>query len=108
MILKRIGVMSAFKIGGTVYAILGLIMGGIFSLMSLMGAAFGGGNELSGPEAMILGVGAIFFMPLFYGFIGAMGGVIGSVIYNVIASMIGGLEVELESTEIDAPPVGLG
>lgn len=108
MVLKRIGIASAAKIGGILYAVIGLIAGALLSLMSLMGAALGSGSELGGAEALFFGLGAIFFLPFFYGIMGAVFCAIGSAVYNVIASMTGGLQVELETEQIEAPPIGMG
>jgi len=45
---------------------------------------------------MMFGVGAIVFLPIFYGVIGAVGGAICAALYNVFAGMIGGVELNLE------------
>ena len=37
MVIKRIGPVSCAKITGTLYAILGLVIGGVFSLVALAG-----------------------------------------------------------------------
>jgi hypothetical protein len=50
----------------------------------------------------VFGVGAVFLLPIVYGIMGFLGGVITAVIYNLAAGAVGGLEVELE------PPRGRG
>ena len=74
MKLKRIGVLSCGLVSGVLYAIIGFLIRGMFSLIALMGAAIGGMN--SGGEAigMLFGLGAIIFAPLFYGVLGFIGG----------------------------------
>jgi hypothetical protein len=44
----------------------------------------------------IFGVGAVIFLPLLYGFFGAIGALISSAIYNMVAGMVGGVELTIE------------
>jgi hypothetical protein len=93
--IKRIGILSAGLMLGALYAVLGLIAGGILTMMSLAGfAAAGGGQDAVG--ALIFGGGAIIILPLFYGTMGFIGGILMSFVYNVVAMMVGGVAVELE------------
>jgi hypothetical protein len=41
-------------------------------------------------------VGAIVIAPVFYGVLGAIGGLIMAFLYNIVARMAGGIEVQLE------------
>ncbi len=97
MVLKSIGVASCAKLMGAMYAAIGLILGAMFALLSVLGAglaaAAGDGNAFFG---MIFGVGGIIFLPIFYGVLGFIGGAITAVVYNVVAGLAGGLELELE------------
>jgi hypothetical protein len=83
---------------GALYVFVGLIVGGIFFLISLVGIAVGGGG---GGEAvmggLIGGVGAIILFPLLYGAMGFIGGIIGAVLYNLVAGIVGGIRMDLES-----------
>jgi hypothetical protein len=96
--IRRFGVFSVGKVMGMVYALIGLIAGAIFALISLFGAAVGAslaedaGGALPGA---IFGVGAIIFLPILYGLIGFIGGLIVAAIYNLVAGITGGVEVEL-------------
>ena len=56
MIIKRVGPVSCAKIAGTLYAIFGLVVGGIVSLVALAG---GFGSNASAPAGIraIIGVG---------------------------------------------------
>jgi hypothetical protein len=66
--------------------------------MALMGVAAGGLDGGGGDEAtvgMIFGVGAIICFPVMYGAMGFIFGAIGAFIYNLVAQMIGGVEIEL-------------
>lgn len=103
MIVKRIGVWSLAKISGLVYGGMGLIFGAIFGFFSLVGmgmasvAADQGGGPMEALFSMLFGAGAVLLMPLFYGFMGLVGGAITALIYNLAARLVGGLTLELES-----------
>lgn len=89
-----IGVLSLAKMLGVFYALLGLFFGGLLSLFSVMGAAIGGGDS-GGIAAMLFGVGAVIILPIVYGCIGFVGGLIAAPLYNLVAKIMGGLEIEL-------------
>ena len=93
VIIKRIGVVSAGKILGLLYALMGLIFGIIVSLISLIGGVF-----LKGAPSVsaIFGIGAIIYFPIMYGIMGFISGAIMAFLYNLIAGWIGGIEVETE------------
>jgi hypothetical protein len=98
IIVRRVGVFSLAKIMGVLYALLGLILGGLFSCISLIGtlAAMPQLSEGSGDQAfgLLFGVGAIIFLPLIYGLMGFIGGLIIAALYNLVAGRIGGIELE--------------
>ena len=97
MVLKRIGILSAGKIAGLIYACFGLLVGAFFSLFALIGSVAGmSAGEEEAAFGLLFGVGAVIIMPLFYGFIGFVGGLISALIYNLLAKVVGGLELELE------------
>lgn len=83
---------------GGLYALFGLIIGGFFTLFSLAGmaAAAGQGND---PTAILFGAGAVIVIPLLYGFFGFIGGIITALIYNLVAMVFGGVEIELSQYE---------
>lgn len=95
MKIKSVGVLSAGLVVGALYAVLGLIAGGILTLMSLAGIAAAGGGRDAG-AALLFGGGAIVILPLLYGTVGFIGGIIMSFVYNVVALITGGLAIELE------------
>jgi hypothetical protein len=97
MVVKRVGPLSVAKNAAVLYAVLGLIMGGIFSLAAVA-FPFSGADD-SGAAAGIagmLGVGAIVMFPIFYACMGFVGALIASALYNVVASMVGGIEIDVE------------
>ena len=94
MVINRIGPMSCAKVAGTLYAILGIVFGGIFSLMGLAGA-FGSDAWPAGGIAAIFGVAAIVILPVLYGGIGFVAMLVAASLYNVVAGVVGGIEVDL-------------
>jgi hypothetical protein len=95
MVIKRIGPVSCAKIAGTLYAIIGLFFGGIFSLVALAG---GFASNTSGAAGVgeIVGVGAIAIFPILYGGLGFVTSLIGAWLYNVLAGMVGGIELDVQ------------
>ncbi|HQZ18841.1 MAG TPA: hypothetical protein PKU70_00065 [Vicinamibacteria bacterium] len=95
--IARIGVLSLAKMLAVTYAFLGLFFGGVLSLFALMGAAVGSaaGGDGGGIAAMLFGVGAVIVLPIVYGCLGFVGGLIMAPLYNLVAKVVGGIEVEL-------------
>ncbi len=106
MELKRVGILSGAKVLGLLYAALGLIFGGIFSFVSVLGAAAGSGR--GGAGGLLFGVGAVIILPIFYGIVGFIGGALTAVLYNLIAHVAGGLELEFESRDSGNMPESSG
>ena len=92
MVINRIAPFSLAKISGTLYAALGLIFGALFSLIAMAGMAAGGSDS---PFGAIFGVGAIILFPILYGCIGFVASLIGAWLYNVLAGMVGGVELDV-------------
>ena len=91
MRIKRIEPVQCAKMVGTLYALLGFIIGLIFSLFALTGGAMAGL-----PFGAAFGVGAVILFPLLYGCIGFIMSLIMAPFYNLVAGWIGGLEIQVE------------
>jgi hypothetical protein len=102
MVVKSVGVLSVGKVAGCTYGLLGLIIGGFLTLLALAGAAVGGGGGGdAGSAALFFGVGAIIIVPIAYGIGGFIGGIIMGALYNLVASIAGGIELNLQRTAND-------
>ena len=101
MVIRRVGVLSVGKMMGALYALLGLIAGAFFALFSLLGAAVGMANSESSDAfvGLIFGVGSVIFLPIFYGILGFVFGLITALLYNGVARLIGGIEIDVEQRE---------
>jgi hypothetical protein len=93
MVINRIGAFSLAKLSGMLYALIGLIAGALISLVSMAGAAFGGDD--AGMFGAMFGVGAIILLPIFYGCMGFVFSLIGAWLYNLLAGMVGGVELDV-------------
>ena len=94
MVIRRIEPMSCAKVGGTLYALLGLVVGICFSLASLVGlGALGGAGSSFGA---LFGIGAIILLPLLYGVLGFIFMYISAALFNVAAKFAGGLVIQAD------------
>lgn len=95
MVIKGIAPLSFAKVAGTLYAVMGLVLGCIFSLVAMAGG-FGAGTSRAAGFGAIVGVGAIIFLPILYGVLGFIGTLIAAWLYNVIAGVVGGIELDVQ------------
>ncbi len=96
MTIKSVRVLSLGKILGSIYAGLGLIFGVILAGISLFGLGpMADGSDTPALLGILLGGGAVVFLPLVYGLFGFIGGLVVGTIYNFVAKIVGGLEVEV-------------
>ena len=52
---------------------------------------------LAGGGAIVFGLLVMIGIPIFYSIMGFIGGVIGALIYNLFAGLVGGIEIEVEN-----------
>ncbi len=98
MVLRSVGVLSVGKIMGVMYAIMGLFLGFIMALVGMAGVVIP--NQGNGPNPFAamagLGLAAIIVVPIMYGILGVLVGIISAAIYNVLAGMVGGIELHFD------------
>ena len=100
--ITKIGVVSLAKIMGMSGLILGLIAGviygGILILMGLIGASSGQEEAVGFALAGVGGGLAIMVsVPIFYGLMSFIVGLIYGLIINLVLTLAGGLELEIQS-----------
>jgi Transmembrane domain of unknown function (DUF3566) len=105
MIINRVRPLSLGKIAAFLYGIIGLFIGAVIAVFALFGGlaagTAGAGSDAEGPAAAfgalfgVVGVAAIVIAPLIYGFMGFLAAVIIGFIYNVVARLVGGIEVDV-------------
>lgn len=90
MVINRVGPLSSAKVIGLLYAILGLAMGAIISLISAAG-----GFAHAGAATSLFGIAAVVFIPIAYGVMGFVMTVILAALYNGLAKLVGGVEIDV-------------
>jgi hypothetical protein len=94
---KKIGVLSAAKIQGTIMACISLLFVPFILLAALLGglASMGDRNPF-GAVGVVGGIVLACLIPVFYFVVGFIGGAISAFVYNLVAGRLGGLEIELD------------
>lgn len=100
-VVRSVGVISVAKIMGCTYAALALIFVPFVLIAGLMGAlgALANSGSHNNPIAAFGAIGVIviaILIPIFYGAMGFIFGLIGALVYNLIAKWVGGFEIELQ------------
>jgi hypothetical protein len=83
---------------GTLYAVLGLVIGACFALISTIGGFSALGDNPDAPAWLgaVFGVGAIIALPIFYGLLGLIMGAFMAWLYNVVSGMVGGVVIDVQ------------
>jgi hypothetical protein len=82
--IRRFGVLQTAKVVGVLYALLGLVFVPVLLFMSMVAPKQGG-----------MGPGLALAMPILYGVLGFVFAALSCAIYNFVAGLVGGIEVEL-------------
>jgi len=97
MVIKRVGPVSVAKNAAILYALMGLVLGLIFSLVSVVGGfAAPEDSGFAAGMGAALGIGAVIAMPILYACLGFVGALIGAVLYNMASGIVGGIQVDVE------------
>lgn len=91
--LKRVAPLSTGKVFCLLYGAMGLILMPIILIVSLITSRL---PHAQGGLPLVFGVGIALAAPVFYAVLGFLIGVIGAAIYNLVAKLVGGIEVEVE------------
>ena len=84
--LTRFSIIQTSKVAGVTYALLGVLFGAGFFVASLVSPNLGG-----------YGLGFAILLPILYGSCGFVITAISCAIYNWVAGMVGGIEVQWDS-----------
>lgn len=104
--IKKLGVLSVAKMYAVMAFIISLLIAipyGLFIIVfSLIGAAGASGQSSEGALALggggiVMGIVVMIAIPTMYTVIAFIGGALGAVIYNILAGIVGGIEIEVEN-----------
>lgn len=112
MTIRRFSVFSVAKIQGLLAFVIGLLIGVLYGLIFMIfGAAMSSlapradSQAMGGAGSIVIGLVIMVAVPIFYGILGFIGGMIGALVYNLAASVVGGVRFELEGVApAYAPP----
>ena len=106
--LKRIGILSAVKIGGAISCVFGLITGFIWAVVIVFFSSVV--SMMMSGQPSELGFAALLFFPvlftIFYGFLGAFGTFLSVLLFNLAAGLLGGIDMEIDSVPESKPEDG--
>ena len=95
--LRSVDVISCAKIYGILHMAIGVLVGLVLVLVGLVGLA-------AAPDLQKFGMIRVLIFaalsPFLYGAIGFVLGAIGALLYNWIASAVGGIQMELETVPV--------
>jgi hypothetical protein len=98
--IKKINIISVAKIYGLSMAFVGLIIGIFVGFaMFFFGTFVGTDNNYSSYFGLGLGIIGLLAMPVLFGLLGIIFGGLASFFYNILASWLGGIKIELEDVE---------
>ena len=95
MIITRVGPFSFARLAGLLYAVIGLLIGGIFSLVAIAGGLASDSPELAG-FGPVIGVAAVIVFPILYGGLGFVTTLVAAWLYNLAAGIVGGVELDVQ------------
>ncbi len=87
--IRKFGVLQTAKVIAVLYALMGLVFVPIFLVIAMFSPT------KDGP-----GTGFALLMPVLYGVLGFVFTAIGCAIYNFVAGLVGGIEVELDESRV--------
>ena len=93
MVIKRVAVLKLAIFQAALMAAFGLIIALFFMAFGALISGFGG--HTAGIAGM-MGIAALIFLPIMYGIVGFIAGAIGAALYNLVAGIVGGIEIEVE------------
>ena len=92
MVIKRIGVLRLAIFQAALMAAFGLFA----ALLLLMFSSMIGVHTQQAGLFGAIGIVAVIVFPIMYGVLGFIAGAIGGALYNLVASVVGGIEIEFE------------
>jgi hypothetical protein len=96
VVIKRVSAVSCAKVAGTLYGGIGLIFGAVVSMIALANGVAAKSSGLASLGTLLGAGGAIIAIPIVYGCIGYVGTLLVAALYNIVASIVGGIQMDVE------------
>jgi hypothetical protein len=101
MVIKRVAPLSAAKIAGLIYALIGLPFALLVWVISLVGLNYSGLSNSPflpfAPSYVVAGGAvAVIVLPAFYGLFCFFMTLIGAWLYNLVSGFVGGIRVDVQ------------
>ena len=94
--IKKINILSVAKIYGLSMAFIGLIIGIFVGFaMFFFGTFVGTDNNYSSYFGLSMGIIGLLAMPILFGLLGLIFGGLAAFFYNLLASWLGGIKIEI-------------
>ncbi len=93
--LIKFGILSVAKMNAVLSAFMGFLIGILYAILGTL-AKSSGTQILPGIPTFILGFGMVIAMPIIYGILGFISGLIFAALYNFFASTVGGIEMKFK------------
>jgi ABC-type multidrug transport system fused ATPase/permease subunit len=112
--IKHLDIVSVLKVCFVLYAILGIVVGLIYVFAALILGSFLDYGDVLGEGGLLriaatgFGILLIPLLALVYGCLGALGGLIFALIYNLISKALGGIKVSLTGETAETATGGAG
>ncbi len=91
---------------GVAYALMSLVI--LVPMFLVLGAVGDSLDDTDATGSFFVGGGAaLVFMPILYGIMGFIGGVLSALVYNVIAKIMGGIQFTMTQVETPQAPLGI-
>lgn len=102
--IRKMGVLSVAKLYAMMALILSLLISVPYGLIIMVfGVAMLGTGEKAGFAAgggsILIGLLVMIGLPIFYSVVAFVSGAIGAFVYNLLAGMVGGVEIEVENIQ---------
>jgi hypothetical protein len=104
MVIKRIAPLSAARVAGVIYAMVGLALVLLIWFVSMAGLNYSGMRNSPflpfAPNLIVAGgAAAVIVLPIFYGAFSFVTALIGAWLYNVAAGLVGGIRVDVVTND---------
>lgn len=94
--IRKIDILSAGKVVGIIYLIIGIFAGLFLSIAPRMGYGMMNAGYSSAFGSMMYGGAGIILFPILYGVGGFLAGIISAFLYNIIVGWIGPIIIETD------------